>query len=542
MYYGQSLSPNPIKSEDEILDIKVRQQIIGEINGSENGSRKQEALRRYECYKDKTSKWVIDSLLKQFDYKTVLEMSYAISNISIVRKVINKLAMVYGYGVRRELPTDELTARLEAIERILKYDQAMKKENRAVKLQRNSLLYIKPCQVEDMWTIKLEVMHPFAYDVVEDYYDREKPLCVILSPFRIQQMEQYSLTPATEGRGFKKVTLPIISSDGVDQKIADSPDDQENHEGEYIWWSKKYHFTTNGKGQITSQGDTINPIGLLTFVNYALDQDGSFWAQGGDDLADGGVNINSMLSHLHHVGVTQGYGQFWMRGNKVPTSVAMGPSKMIRLEFNEGESTPEIGYSSANPQLTELRESIITDIALLLTTNNLSTSGVSTKLDGATSFPAGIAMIIDKAESLEDISDQRQLFADNEPLVWQRIGAWLEYFGSRGLLVSELQALRLTPGFEEDLRITFQDPQPIMSEAEKLGNLKLRQDLGINTRLDLMMLDNPQLTKDQAQEKIDEIQEEKRSNVDNAVSMIGGLKNGQGPADNSLDGQEEQTQ
>ena len=54
-------------------------------------------------------------------------------------------------------------------------------------------------------------------------------------------------------------------------------------------------------------------------------------------------------------------------------------------------------------------------IALYLTTNNLSTSGVSTQLSGGNTLPSGVALILDKAESLEDVQDQRQVFIDKEP-------------------------------------------------------------------------------------------------------------------------------
>ena len=55
-----------IKTEDDLLKIEVRQRIIAEIRGPENITRKRESKKRYECYKDGTKKYVIQSLSKDF--------------------------------------------------------------------------------------------------------------------------------------------------------------------------------------------------------------------------------------------------------------------------------------------------------------------------------------------------------------------------------------------------------------------------------------------------------------------------------------------
>ena len=108
-----------IKNEQDILKIEVRKTIIDEIKGSENQARKHEAYKRYLCYKDKTKDFVIEQLLRQFDQSTVEEMQYCVSNISFVRKIIDKLARVYNNGVMREIVGDEpATENLHALEKI----------------------------------------------------------------------------------------------------------------------------------------------------------------------------------------------------------------------------------------------------------------------------------------------------------------------------------------------------------------------------------------------------------------------------------------
>lgn len=514
-----------IKTESQLLDPAVRAKIIEEIESRENQTRKFQAYRRYQCYKDKTNHYVVEALLRQFDADTVEEMRYALSNVSIVKKVIDKLARVYNNGVERTISGNENeTKKLKDLEKRLDVNTALKKTNRFLKLQKNVDLFVKPCPVQNFdgsetkWAVKLEALLPFLYDVVEDYYDRTKGMCVILSDYQ---------PPATSLAQFdgKRSPIPLIAvpeqnanvPDGKDQIIADKPADQKNHssptgEKTYVFWSKSLHFTCNSKGEIIpdeKNPENKNPLGVFNHINFAIDQDGAFWAEGGEDLIDGAILINALITHTNHVGTVQGYGQFYITGENLPRSIKVGPTKAIIAEYKKDEQAePKMGFLNANPQLDSLRSLIEMYIALFLTTNNLSTSGVSTQLSNANTLPSGIALIIDKAESLEDVQDQRQVFIDKEADIFEAINAVLTTFGDENL-IEELKGLSLSEGFKKDFSVKFNDPTPIMSEKEKLENLKLRQDLGIDTMLSLLMKDDPALDEKQAEEKLKKLIEQR---------------------------------
>jgi hypothetical protein len=213
------------------------------------------------------------------------------------------------------------------------------------------------------------------------------------------------------------------------------------------------------------------------------------------------------MTHYHHVGVTQGYGQFWMRGKNLPRNIKIGPTKAILMEYEEGEPQPDLGYASSSPQLADLQSLGQSYTALLLTTNNLSTSAVAAQLGQNNNAASGIAMMIDKAESREDTVDQQQVFVDNEPVIFEIIRRWLDVFGDS--LVDNLKKYAIPENFK--LIVKFLESPVIVSESEKLANLKLRKELGIDTMVDLIMRDNADLTKEQAEEKLKEILAERMS-------------------------------
>jgi len=245
----------------------------------------------------------------------------------------------------------------------------------------------------------------------------------------------------------------------------------------------------------------------MPFVNYAEDQDGSFWAEGGEDLVDGSILINSMITNINHIAITQGYGQLVMTGKDLPKNVKVGPNKGIVLTHEGEDPVPTFEFKSANPPLDQLRSLVEMYVALLLTTNNLSTSGVASNLSSGAGFASGIAMVIDKAESMEDVEDQRQVFIDNEPLVWEIYARWHARLKAEGSLEPALAAITLPDSF--DVHSVFGEPKAIESEKERLEVVKLKLDMRLMSQVDAIKEDNPGITDDMAEEKLKKILEER---------------------------------
>ena len=528
-----------IKSQEEILQLATRKQIIGEIEATENRRRKDEAYRRRQCYKDKTNQEVVKVLIRQFSATTVDEMTYSITNLSIVKKVIKKLARVYKDGVTRFVQDDkDTTAKIQKLGEIFKFNAKMKNQNRITRLQKNAVHYIKPCVVvakdgEKNFAPRPTILQPYLYDVIEDFFDRTKAAVYILSNYHPGEISFTTSDPArvrSDGNVTDINGQIRTNGNSKDEAIADKEEDKEMANGrEYIWWSGKYHFTTNSLGQvfnndgslnsdpvliITEDDNTfVNPIEELPFVPTQVDQDNDFWAEGGEDLIDGSIVVNALMTHNNHIAVTQGYGQLWMSGKNLPDNIEVGPNSIIKLEHESSAEDPEpkVGVINANPPLTELQESVLAQIALILTTNDLSTSGLSAKLEGGGKFAAGIALIIDKAESMEDVADEREEFSDAERLIWHKIALFMQYISEIEALDPDLEDLILPEEF--DLTLEFGEPKMIFSEAEKLEAIAKRKDIGLNTAAELIMKDRPDLTLEQAEAKIKEIRKEKQENM-----------------------------
>lgn len=504
-------------TEQSLLDIEVRKQLIAQFNSADNKRRKDEAFKGYECLKDKTINYVIELLLKQFDSATVQEMQYATTNISILRKVIDKLAKVYANGVKRTMPVESETPAIEEMAEALGMNAKMKKANKYFRTFKNTVVYTRPYPADNgQYGIKVEALPPFHYDAIENPDCPEMPLAIVLSDYVPSRQTLYALgNPAQAGRGGP---VGVVRDVVMDAPSIGAVDPHAEEKKEYIWWTKNYHFTTDAKGQIIAgELDLSNPILEMPFVNFAGEQDGQFWAEGGADLIDAGIKINTLVTNVNHVAISQGYGQMYMIGENLPKTVKVGPTHCIQLEYKKDENpVPSVGFLNSNPPINDLKGLVEMYVALMLSTNNLSTSGFSLNLQGGANFASGIALLIDKSESIEDVEEQSAIFVTNEPKIWGHIGKWQEVYSSKNLLTEEFQTIKM-PKEPKEVQIEFPAHQPILSESEQLDILQRRMELGLNTMIEIIMRDNPALSEAEAKEKLKKILEEKMERMTQAV-------------------------
>lgn len=527
--------------ESDILDIEFRKKVIKDIHSNENHARKLEHFKRNEVYHDKVAKYTEQLLGKQFDKSTIEEMKISLTNVSLCKKIIDKLARVYSHGVERVLKLKRSQSGFDFLIKHLKFNSKMKKANRYLKLHNNVWVLCLPKAVRDAfggilgYDLKLSVVPPYLFDVIEDSDDREVAKCLVLSNF---DPGNNIITSYSDERNGKRgpsgdrdsVINNFSSGDGVDQAIADSGLDRAKH---FIWWTDSFHFVTDIRGDIIGgPDDLVNPIGVIPGVSLNKDQDGEYYSTGGNDLVDSCILANAMMTNINHIGIQQGYGQAWMSGKNLPQQVRLGPTKIIKLEQSSENETPNFGYATANAPLNELKELTVTQIALLLSTNNLSTKGIKVNLDSGMDFPSGVAAMIDQSESTEDVKDQYQLFLDSEPSLFRVISKWLDVYSSRDLLVDDLKGIEF---LVDDLSISINEPKYIQSESEKLDNLKKRKDLGLNTMVELIKIDNPSLTDAEAEAKLLKITEEKQKMMLDAQSNM----MSQGGEDEEIDDNED---
>jgi hypothetical protein len=168
----------------------------------------------------------------------------------------------------------------------------MKSTNEGLRQSYNMAMFVKPYQYEEKYKVDLVPLFPWQYSVVEQTDNRQISICHILSEYKIKnkgpgyvQQENprlsidsmnRSTSPGDPNNWYQKVKY----GDGKDQTIADNFYDQDSNQPFYFW-SKKYHFICNVKGEILSKDtlevvanpqleDLLNPIQEKTIIDFSI--------------------------------------------------------------------------------------------------------------------------------------------------------------------------------------------------------------------------------------------------------------------------------
>ena len=507
-----------IELEEEILNEQWRKYYLECL--SMHQERKLEAKKRQEIYKDLAKKWVIKQLSEELGPDSLKAAKNRASNISICKKIINKTATVYQSGVLRTVEDATSQVAIDALSDEMDFNTIMRNVNALLELHKNLLVQVIPQKnnlesiEKELYDIIVRYFHPEYYDPILDYHNPKIARGFVLSDFIMKDQKEFELYQGQRNKKFKNP--PVESLYQI-----------KNPEQTFIWWTNKYHFTTDEDGKIISElspEDLLNPIGLLPFVHFNMDQENKFFSCGGEDLIDGSILINILLTSMYTIADAQGWGQPVVTGKNLPKRIGIGPQNAIILEHEAGDPQPSFQFVSSNPPIGDWLNMIEQHTALLLTTNNLSSSNVSMKLD-ANNFPSGIAMLIERSEINFDLEDKQKIFQDKEPLIWNIVKLWQNlYFGTQSL--SE-EFMEIGSFEDSDVNLKFPEMKQVIGEKEKLEILKMRKELGLNTEEELMKMDNPDLTEDEVKAKMLELSTEKmKSAVDQATNIMNQPKDG----------------
>jgi len=511
-------------NEEQLMDIDFRTKIIEEIESPENYQRKAEMKRRYEVFKDNTKKYVLERMEKESsDANVVDEIIHRTSNKSFCRRIIDKKAMVYRDGVTRTVPNEEHQRQIELQVDLTNMNSKMVKINKYVELFKNTSIQVVPFKhpiERDKYGYKLRTLQPYLYDVIEDEENPEEARVYITSYYNPEYRSPHHAAEGMSGNREADVILPqavFRSGDERDQKIADAPDDKGVEDKEYIWWSNKYHFTTDGKGNIKAgkqEDDLLNPIGRLPFYNFADDQDGQFWALGGEDIVDECILANVNLTDTYYIAKYQGQGIGYMWGKGVPKNLKVGASSFITMDVEADDPRPEIGFATSNPPLPAHLEMVNQGLDAVLETN-----GLRAKVSANGASASGIHEILIQSENLIDIETQREMYRDAEPVIFYIMAQLHNLLFDKQALASEFAEIgKITA--EDRVKVKFPDPQPFVSEKEKLDIIEKRLSIGLDSMADAIIKDNPDLTKEEAEEKLKRVIDAKMKDRTNRLTTL----------------------
>lgn len=494
--------------EVNLLDGKVRQQVLADIKSEENITRKRDQQKRSDVYNDKQDVYILERLRREFSQKTVDEMRKILS-INLSKRIIDEKSSVYMREPERlfstrsgtELTEDQMDL-LSSLYENLPINMAMKKANVLHNLHGQCTVM---CVPDMKGGFKVRAVAPMHYDVIPSADNPEEAFAIILNVWDKDLRET-----VRSGNGESTQLNHYKTNDHMNQKIADENDRRALLE-RYIVWTKDAHFTMDGKGNLKSEV-TPNPIGMLPFIDVApADKDFQFFVRRGSSTVDFSLDFGMMLSDNSNVIRLQSYSQAVIASEKIPQNFTVGPNHILHLKLDpkRPELNPSFQFVTPNPDLAGTQAFLESLLNLHLTSLGMDPS-VLTPRNESQKFTSGLDRLLSMISKFDATRDDFALFRRVEDQLLGIMYRWSNVFQNvigEGELKDEFKG----PQLPEDLQIDlmFAEPEAVQTKSEKLEHLNQARSNGYKSRIDVLMEVN-NVDRDKAIEIAQQIDEDER--------------------------------
>lgn len=455
------------------LDGSYRKRVIDEIEADENQSRKRFEQRKFDVYRNRQDRYVIEKLEAELKPDFVQRMRKVLS-INPCKRIVDEMASLYKDEPERDFSdaSDKEKEQIDSLYHFGMVDAKMRLANAYYKLHDQAALFIAPRD----GVIDVRVLSPKDYDVIPDSVNPEKAQSYILSVWDLDQHASYRSTTEDNYR----------SSDQANAMIADDSD-RKGSKKIYVVWDKEFHFTMNGNGEIISEL-VNNPIGKLPFVDIAMEKDFQFFVRRGSGTVEFTIDLLTQLSDLASISRMQGYSQAIISSDQEPKPMVVGPDRIIWLKKdpNNPQSNPTFEFASPSPDLSGGLEIIDSQVKMFLSSQGIDASVVSGKGEKR-SFASGVDHLLANIDKFQASQQDMSLFRWVEYELFEIMKLWSNAYQNVtiGGLKDELRIATIADSV--NMSVKFSRPHSVRTQSETEDSVIKLLESGLMSRKQAIM-------------------------------------------------------
>lgn len=430
----------------DITRADVRKNIIDQILSKGNVARKMKAKREWDFYKNNHQEHVYMDMCNETSEATVKEQRQIFS-INLTKKIVDEFASIYNKKPQR-IFTDASDRELEIIEKhydLGRVDETLKKSNKMFKTMSQLTLQIVPKKGR----ISLRPLPPYLFDVIPDQECPEDAAGYVLSSAYCEDDKREDMT--------------------------------------FVWWTKDYNFKTDGNGDLLNQeGEGINPIGQLPFVDISVEKEFSYWVKERSVIVDFAQDFIKLFSDAANIVRLQGFSQAVIYAEKVPEKLIIGASQVLHLPLdNDSKKDPAFDFVTPSPDLGNTLKFLDVAISTFLSSQGLDTGAVTTT-GQSQSFSSGLERLLSMVEDFEASQDDIELFRRVEREVFAIIKAWANVLQNTGMLKPELNGVTISDKVYPQIK--FVKPEMIQTEGDRIDQAIKQVDKGLMSKKEAIMI------------------------------------------------------
>lgn len=508
----------------DILDPKNVLNIINDIESTQNTERRKYEYKQFLCYSGRLSEFVQEklSVMLPKDSKWMDPV-----DIRVSKKIVDKLSKAYAIPPKRYIAgndgerQDVKSEKQNQIYKDGKFDSAFSRFDLATNLHKYSALWVtkregKPISLE---AVPASSIHPIFDQDTGDL------IAVVLNYPGRDITHAHSVGHGNDdklGRG----NTSFYGSDGINQIIAESPDDSNISGKTYAMWTPTQHAVYEVEKTTTPDGKTntqikyikqtddenlngVNDLGVIPFAFYSIE--GGVELPIENPITKQTVFINCLLSALVAASIRNiGTAKLRHPEDMKVEFMEQGLSTFVDLpqpknpDDGEVDLTYEVPSHDLNGQLT---------VALSIMMQVFSEHGIKAADAIAGQSVQEFASGIERAIAQADVTDhirkmQMQYEQEVESSVWEIVKAYLRRDGDSSF--SE----------EDAISVVYPKPKVLVSDKDTLDLLKQRKEMKLISRSGQMQVLDPNLTKSELEKALEKIDEENAEDSAKGMAMF----------------------
>lgn len=428
----------------------------------------EQSQTEWDIYTGNIKAYVEQSLINRFGSTDFCRQLPICSSVNILKKLVNQKASVYKNPPTRDFieVTDEQKDKLKSIYDDARLDFQMLQSNRLYELQKEQThLIIEPKNGK----ITIKPVKAHNLNVIPNYIDPELGDFYLFSAFDKSDSD-----------------AKVQDSDYNNSPIADE-DDYKAATKRFVWWSKDYHFVTDGYGKIITDkedittADIANPIGTLPIVEIASTKDFTYWRELSNDVAQFTVDMNVDITMLNHIVELQGFSQAFLKGpeDMMPETIDIGVTKVLKLitDPNSENGDVEFGYATPSSDIGSSIDFYLKKLALFLSSQGVDSDAVSGEAESKT-YSSGLERIVAEIQKFEASRSTISLFKDAEDEIFKIVAAWYN-LATKSKDVLNKKYLSGSLSEKAEVEVSYKEPTAILSELDRMELAERKQALGI---------------------------------------------------------------
>lgn len=459
-------------------------------------------LRLYRVFEGQIKREIEDSMRKEILSPPALKRALQrVPSVNILKKTVDKLSKVYAEPVTR-LTTNKDQEIMDSIIKISGFNATMMAANKMLNLTK--MAAIEPFVQDGKQKFRVLAGHQFL-------------------PYSDDPVNPLNMTVFIKLLGHKSKSKgdnrTYIEEDGL--LVTD--DDEIRQVDVFQLFSDNEILIIDSDGSIRKDLMTemgISPKNELEEIPQIYLNKSSHELVPFPDTADLDVSIlvPKLLSDLNYAAQFMSHSIIWTKNADLGNQ-EVNPDAIVDLGDSNpnGGGEPEMGTIDPKVDIAGVLQMIEFELATYFSGKGIKTASMKGMLPGREA--SGIAKAMDEGDTSAELKAQQEYFRMIEQQFWGKMQT-LQNFWSNNNMVKENRLF--STAFAVNFSIIFKDLKIVESTQEKVMKIQAQRDLGVIDRRSIIKEFNPDMSEEQIEERLAQVDKEKMDAI-NMMESFGGF-------------------